>query len=720
MLTRFLFLLLICAILVACGGADEAPQYAAVDPSGDWIETGDLDAIARHGALRILVHQTEDGYLAREGEPADIERRMAEAFARQQGLEPIIVALDDYAELIPALLEGRGDLIAANMTATDARREQVAFSVALDQTSEIVVGRPGGPEVSKADELSSYRVGVMLGTSFWEVAEEQLADIGGIKLLGLPSTLTSDEVLDRLAADEYDFTLQDSNVLDVAENYRDDFQRQFELGSPRPLAKAVRPDNIQLLETLNRFLTRERLTRSEIAPHTDDLDGIRERRVLRVITRNNAATYYLHRGEMVGFEYELAKRFADVLGVRLQMVVAPDHSVMIDMLREGRGDIIAAFMTHSDEREALGVRFSRPYHYATETVVGRADESPLEELSDLDGRSLHVRPGSSYWATAERLLADGAGFDLQAVPTTMETEDIIARVASGEFDLTLADSHILQAEQLARGDIHGLLEIGEPVAHGWVLRDSNPDLLRTINTFWDSEYRGLHYNIFYRRYFQDDSRIQAHRAERIRPLEGGGKLSPWDELTREYAEKYGFDWRLILAQMYQESRFDPEAVSWVGARGLMQVMPRTGRELGLKPLDDPETGIHAGTRYMDWLRDRFPEHLPVDERTWFSLAAYNAGIGHVRDARRLARQKGWDPDRWFGHVDQAMLLLSQPEYHRNARHGYVRGHEPYQYVRHIRDRYRAYVMLTEPVLIGQSPSAQQSQLPTLATREGDG
>ena len=143
--------------------------------------------------------------------------------------------------------------------------------------------------------------------------------------------------------------------------------------------------------------------------------------------------------------------------------------------------------------------------------------------------------------------------------------------------------------------------------------------------------------------------------------------------------------------MYQESRFEPEAKSWAGARGLMQVLPRTAKEFGFDDLKDPETGIHAGVKYLDWVRERFEVELPVKDRMWFALAAYNAGAGHVRDARRLARQQGWDPNRWFDNVEQAMLLLSRREYANAAQHGYCRCNEPVQYVREIQTRYNAYV-----------------------------
>jgi membrane-bound lytic murein transglycosylase F len=281
------------------------------------------------------------------------------------------------------------------------------------------------------------------------------------------------------------------------------------------------------------------------------------------------------------------------------------------------------------------------------------------------------------------------------VPGQIETEEIIGKVASSDFDLTVADSHILDVEMsLRKGDIRAAFTIGEPVAHGWVVNESSPKLLDAINAFVKKEYRGLFYNLAQQKYFKKPQAIKKRLQERVDKPEGGD-LSPWDDLVRKHAKQYGFDWRLIVAQMFQESRFNPKAKSWAGARGLLQVMPRTARELGIKNLANPENGIQAGIKYLDWLRDRFEPELPVQDRMWFVLASFNAGAGHVKDARRLAKQQGWQSNRWFGHVEKAMLLLSKRKYARKARHGFVRGTEPVNYVREIRNRYEAYVRLTK-------------------------
>jgi len=235
------------------------------------------------------------------------------------------------------------------------------------------------------------------------------------------------------------------------------------------------------------------------------------------------------------------------------------------------------------------------------------------------------------------------------------------------------------------------------------VRKRNPQLKQALDEFIKRIYKGEYYNVTYNKYFKNRRSVQ--RLARGRVIDAlKGQISPYDKLVRKYSSRYGFDWRLITAQMYQESKFNPKAKSPVGARGLMQLMPRTAREMGVKNVSDPAHSIRGGIKYLDWLRDRFPAELPISERIWFTLAAYNAGAGHVNSARRLAGQLGHDPNRWFGHTEEAMLLLSQKEYAEHSRYGYVNGHEPVNYVRDIRQRFEAYVDLSRDIAQIQLPN----------------
>ena len=309
-------------------------------------------------------------------------------------------------------------------------------------------------------------------------------------------------------------------------------------------------------------------------------------------------------------------------------------------------------------------------------------------IQDLADRKLVVRTSSSYWTSLGSVLSKGGAFEVLPAPEAMETEEIIARVADGTYDLTLADSPIVDIEMTWRDDIEPAFELGTPLPQGWAVRKKDKQLLAAIDTYFQEEYRGVAYNLYHRKYFRNPNRIREAATART---DRSGVISPYDALVRKQSSRYGIDWRLVAAQMYQESRFDPNATSWVGAIGLMQVMPKTGADMGFAELAVPENGIEAGVKYLAWLRDKFEADLPVTDRMWFALASYNAGSGHVADARALARKRKLNPDRWFGNVEQTIALLAKPEFSSKARFGYCRGDEPAKYVREIRDRYDAYV-----------------------------
>jgi membrane-bound lytic murein transglycosylase F len=320
-------------------------------------------------------------------------------------------------------------------------------------------------------------------------------------------------------------------------------------------------------------------------------------------------------------------------------------------------------------------------------LVARSADSTLRAPSDLEGRTIVVRRSSSYWTTAEELQARGVDVSLVAAPEEMETEEIIDAVASGDYDLTIADSHILNIELTWRDDVIGPFALRDSVAHAWVVREGDDELRAAIDQFFNKEYRGLFYNVTRKKYFGSPSRVQRFATARSAR---SGTISPYDDLFSRYAEQYDFDWRLVAAQSYQESQFDPDIVSFAGAVGLMQVLPRTGQQFGFDELTNPDEGVHAGVFYLRHLYDRLDYIPTAEDRLWFALAAYNAGLGHVTDARRLAVELGKDPDRWGGGLVEVLPLLRKPEYHRRARHGYCRCLQPVHYVRKIRDSYDAY------------------------------
>jgi membrane-bound lytic murein transglycosylase F len=257
----------------------------------------------------------------------------------------------------------------------------------------------------------------------------------------------------------------------------------------------------------------------------------------------------------------------------------------------------------------------------------------------------------------------------------------------------MADEHLLDIELAKSVEVRSAYATEDEVPHVIALRKRNPQLKRALDAFVKRVYKSEFYNITYRKYFKSKrSVIRLAKGRVVDPL--SGEISPYDSLVRKYADRYGFDWRLMIAQMYQESGFDPKARSPSGAKGLMQMMPRTAKSMGVSKIADPAQSIQGGIKYMSWLRERFSSEIPIAERQSFTLAAYNAGAGHVHDARRLAEQLGHDPNRWFDHTENAMLLLSKKKYSKKARYGYVNGAEPVKYVREITDRFEAYISLS--------------------------
>ena len=656
-----------------------------------------FEQIKQQGELRVLYWSGFESYLPRAGAPLQQDQAAMTAFAKQHGVAVNFIAIEQFEGLLPALKEGKGDVLATNLTVTSARVQGVDFTHPVAFTTEYLVTSKAGV-LKSVKQLNDKTLSVQKGTAFETTAKGLQKAYPGLKLALVDSTLSTDDVLDRLTTGDMELTILDNNTLKTVERYRKDIKRSFQASGKRSIAWAVKKGNASLLQALNDYLEQEGLAvnLSKKAPAKNRWEKIKQDKVVRFVLRNNMASYFIWRGELHGFNYEIARHFADKYNIRYQIVVAPDHQAMMNYLLEDKADIALGFLTPTEYRKKMGIGFSRPYHYASEVVVARSDENPEMSLKDLNGRKIYARPSSSYWNTVSQLQPQLPKLQLLPVAETVETEELIQGVASKTYDLTVADSHILDLELTWRDDVQSVMTLGEPKGQSWAVNAKHKALLAQVNNYIRKTYRGLHYNVTYNKYFKNEGRILKQR-EDYETLKTHGQLSPYDDIVKQYAEQYDFDWRLLVSQMYQESRFNPTAKSWAGAKGLFQVMPKTAHELGVDDLKVPENGIKAGVAYMDWVRQRAQYMKPKDEQElmWFTLASYNAGSGHVRDAIRLAKQKGWKGNVWFGNVEQAMLLLSKKEYASKARYGYVRGSEPVDYVRLIRKRYRAYQHVTD-------------------------
>ncbi len=686
------------------------PAHAYLNRSYSTLEeseafNGDFIDILRSGKLRILLTRdfSSADYLPRRASPLAEQLRIAEEFALSHGLIPELVIVDNFSKLIPALEAGFGDIIVDNLTINELRLEKISFTVPVDHVNEQVIVAKTNKSVQRVRDLNGKRVMVSRDSTFWH-ALTWLKDnrYPEIEILETPDGVQIEAVLDDLAAGNIDATIIDSNLVKIYESFRDDIRVATNFSSQRDIGWGVRKNAPQLVSEINRYLQLEFQVEDQDKRFTGDFDRIKKRRVLRVLLRNNAASYFLYRGELMGFEYELAREFADYHGLRLEVVVPPSYRELTTWLLEGRADIAMGFLEPDDLQRRLGVDYSDPYHYARQHIVVHKDDNATS-LTDLDYRTIFVRHHSNYWERLSQLQEEGAGFSLRATDDDVETEQLIQLVARGKYKATMADEHQLDIELAKSASVRSAYALEQETPHSIALRKRNSMLKQALNEFVKRIYKSEFYNVTYIEYFKNRSSVQ--RLARGRIVDAlKGQISPYDELVRKYSDRYGFDWRLVTAQMYQESKFNPKAKSHIGARGLMQLMPRTAKAMGVKNIHDPASSIQGGVKYLDWLRDRFDADLTISERLWFTLAAYNAGAGHVQDARRLAGQLGHDPDRWFGHTEQAMLLLSRKQYSKKARYGFVNGREPVNYVSDIKQRFEAYLDLSRNIAMTRSHS----------------
>ena len=650
----------------ACGGERAETE---TEESASRLSMADWPGIEQRGTIRFA-RRAWGGFetLPSQGLPTEHYQRLAERFAQRHGLTVDWVVVPHVDGLFRSLEEGRADIAVWNLTVTESRQERVAFSLPLTRSREWVIGA-----------TETGRFAVAHDTAYVELLDEHYPDAPRVPVPADTDPMGFQELIE---SGTIDATIMDEALARtiVATSHRIDKLR--ELPEARDHAWALRRGNPRLKEVLDAYLL-EAHTVEERVDEPRDWDAIVGVGRLRMLTVNQPTTYYLWRGERLGFEYELVQSFAAAHGLALEVVVAPDMAALMDGLAEGSGDVIAASLVRTEAREAMGLRFTRPYLLIRETFVTTGE--PVTALADLAGRRITVNPLTSYAAMLAGLGPD-PGFEVEHRDAS--TTAILDAIISDDADVSLVDSHRAQLEATFEPRLSLGLAMEPEKGLRWAVRENNGELAARLDAFIERNYRGYDFNVLRNKYFRNLRRMARQREDRV----VGDVLSPYDDIVKRWTGEHGLDWRLVVAQMYQESGFDPDQVSFAGAEGLLQVLPRTAREMGFDPeeLNVPETGIRAGVAYLAWTRERFPG-LPVGERLWFALGAYNAGVGHVRDGRRLARELRLDDSLWFDNVEQAMLKLAEPEYASRATYGYVRGSEVVRYVREIRDRHGAYV-----------------------------
>ena len=437
------------------------------------------------------------------------------------------------------------------------------------------------------------------------------------------------------------------------------------------------------------------------------LQKIKDRGELRVVTRISPTTYYIDSDGETGMEYEMARLFAQQLGVKLKVILAANRSDIIRELKLGRADIAAAGLSKYFLRDD-SLLYGPGYQWVTPQVVYRNGRKRPTTLADIYPDQLHIADGTISRDRLNELKLEYPNLSWY-IHRKLGNSDLLKMVENGQIAYTVVYSNELQQARLFNPEIRAAFNLSEPRPLAWVMRGSKDhSLLNAVRNFQDQlSISGdlaelIEYFYGYTDYFDYvDSRKFVDRF--------GSRLPPLIPLFRDAASKYNYDWRLLAAMSYQESHWNRRARSPTGVRGLMMLTLTTARRVDVQNRMDPAESVDGGARYLRELQDRLPDRITGQDRTWLALAAYNVGMGHLEDARVLTQKRGGDPDRWED-VKETLPLLSRKKWYKQTRYGYARGIEPVRYVNNIRKYYKILIQLTQPRLKPGEQLPAQAQL----------
>ena len=416
----------------------------------------------------------------------------------------------------------------------------------------------------------------------------------------------------------------------------------------------------------------------EIGDDLGTYDRIRKNGVLRLITNKSISSYHYYDGKATGFEYDLSKAFADYLNVELD-VVTPGWNNMFAYLEEEKADFIAAGLAITRERLEK-VNFSIPYMTIQQHIIHHNLVFGPKNIQDLTFRTIHIRRGTSYHSRLEEIKKSGIELSY-ILYDNIPTEEFIRQVHDREIKFTVADNHIAYLNQRYYPDIRIGIPLQEKESLAWAVRKNDTQMLEQINKFFlFANETGLLKKLSDKYYASVEASDPFDLKKFHQRIET--RLPKFKKTIIEESIKYGLDWKLIAAVVYQESHFNPNAKSFTNVRGLMQVTAKTAQEMGINNRLKPNQSIRAGIKYLSKMKKKF-EHFEDDyEMMLFALASYNVGYGHVLDAMKLAKEKGMDETKWQ-YVKTTLPLLSKSKYYKKTKYGYARGWEPVQYVERI-------------------------------------
>ena len=424
-----------------------------------------------------------------------------------------------------------------------------------------------------------------------------------------------------------------------------------------------------------------------------DLPQMKDSGVLVALTLNSSISYFDYRGEPMGFQYELAKHFAQSLGLKLEIKTAKNVNDLVHQLLRGEGDLIAYPLPVTKQYKD-SVSFCGEDIITHQVLVQRNASqkfTPVKDVTELIGKEVYAKPGKhlSRLINLDREL--GGGILIHRVDNDSITiEDLMTQVSNGTIDYAVCDDDLARLNKTYYPNLNIDLAISFDQRASWAVRKDAPLLCEAANR-WHSENKvSPEHKASTKRYFEISKRTPHGSILSLKD----GKISHFDQLFKKYAKEIDWDWRVLASLAYTESNFDTTAVSWAGAKGLMQLMPKTAYAMGV-PVGkehNAEESIKAASKYLALTARSFTKITDPDEKVKFILGSYNAGIGHIFDAMALAEKYGKNKYVWDDNVAEFVLLKSHEEYYTDpvCKNGYFRGRETYNFVKEILSRAEVY------------------------------
>lgn len=422
------------------------------------------------------------------------------------------------------------------------------------------------------------------------------------------------------------------------------------------------------------------------------LEQIKQQGVINILTREDKTTYYQGPNGLTGLEYDLAMLFADQLKVKVNFIIPATFSGILSQLAENKADLAAAGITITEQRKKNMV-FAPPYQSITEQIVYRAGKKRPKQVADLLDGIIEVVAGASHHDTLIKLQAKHPGLSWNT-NTKLDSDDLLYLVNEGLIDYTIADSHLADLIKRFYPKLNSAFNITSPRQLAWALPHSQDSSLYTaVSAFFEQIKRDKTLQQLLEKHY-GNSRNLNYVGNCIFRAHTEKRLPQYLELFKMAATKYALDWRLLAAIGYQESHWRTDVTSPTGVKGLMMLTSNTAKLLQIKDRTNPAQSIAGGALYFKRQLQKIPKQIKEPDRTWFALASYNVGFGHLEDARVLTQRRRKNPNKWL-HVKESLPLLAQKKWYKTTRHGYARGREPVRYVENIRSYYALLVWLSE-------------------------